>query len=674
MAVSDKIQTLPQPSPPPPQPEGSPAGPTGKPSAGRAGWFWVPLVLLFAFLLASFPARNTDLWAHLAAGRDLAGGAFPSAAGNTWLYDLTSYLLYQALGGPGLVLGKAVLVVGIALVLLRLSRAGPGWWVPAFCTGLALLAMSTRLLLQPATVSYLFLALTLWFLWSAEEGPKTALPPWPLILLFVVWANTDTWFVLGLAVVALAYLGQALDGTAPEAGRLRGLLLRAFSLAILAAVCLLNPAHVHAFTLPHELAWLAPAAASVPRLTSPFQPAYFTPGLGLSPAGLAYFPLLGLGLLSFFLNPPWVRGQGRWQWFLPWLGLALLGALEARAVPFFAVVGGPALAANLQAFFARRPEADRAPGFAVQALAGVLGLAFLLCAWPGWLQAPPHEPRRCTVIVPASLKEGAVVVARWHQEGKLGPDSHGLHLSPDSAEAFAWFCPQDKAVLDRPLVSALRGDENAPDDWPQRMRAAGVDHVLVYETHSGQREVILDRLFADPEQWPLLHLEGELVIFGWRDPQRPASGKFRDWQMDLDRLAFHPTEDEEAPAAGPEQTSPGPKSWWEAFYKPRPYSDKRTTGTPLPGWRPRRPACGAAWRPSRGPAGWSMPTAASSWSAPGCPGRGMGEACRSSTGWRWGCIGGMSSSGTTCPRPFSTWRSGPPAGPWRSTLGMPGPT
>ena len=37
--------------------------------AGRGRWLAPLFLALFAGLLASFPARNTDVWLHLAAGR-----------------------------------------------------------------------------------------------------------------------------------------------------------------------------------------------------------------------------------------------------------------------------------------------------------------------------------------------------------------------------------------------------------------------------------------------------------------------------------------------------------------------------------------------------------------------------------------------------------------------------
>src|SRR5687767_11568996 len=96
------------------EPTPTPAQASGVPSAGRlprggadtvAPRWQTPLLVLFiatfAFLLGSFPARNSDLWWHLAAGRDVARGQLPfdrsvlpsadPTAGPTWLYDLLSY-------------------------------------------------------------------------------------------------------------------------------------------------------------------------------------------------------------------------------------------------------------------------------------------------------------------------------------------------------------------------------------------------------------------------------------------------------------------------------------------------------------------------------------------------------------------------------------------------------
>jgi hypothetical protein len=566
---------------------------------------WAILVSSLAFLLASFPARNSDLWIHLATGRSLLQGsgppdtntplAPPLLASHTWLYDLLCYGLYAVLGGPGLVLVKALLVVGLALVLMHLSGGGRGWWLPAVCTALALLAMSTRLLLQPATLSYLLLALTFWLLrdrgirrnndpslagaaawWRSLASASGLWSCWPLLILFVLWVNLDSGFLLGLATVALVELGLLLDALQKEETASTGFRFRLHpvSFLLLVGVCLLNPAHVHAFALP---------AFTSGAVTSPFEGAYLA-SLGMSPAALAYFPLLLLSFFSFVLNLP----RWHWQRFLPWLGLALLSVFQARAVPFFAVVAGPMLAWNLQELLAHyhlgdretRRQGDketRRQGFKERqfafnllvSLSPCLLVFLLLAAWPGWLQTPPFEPRRWAVEPPPSLERSAAATRRWHEEGKLGPEARGLHLSAETAQAYAWFCPEEKGLVDDGLAAAVRGLPGAPDDGEARLRAAGINHVILYDSDRGRLLAALDRLLADPERWPLLYLEGDVAVFGWRDPRSANRDPFAGWQLNLNHLAFHAAEVRKAPPKQPEQ-DPEPRAWWEAFWKPAP--------------------------------------------------------------------------------------------------------
>ncbi|MFO0846746.1 MAG: hypothetical protein U0797_31015, partial [Gemmataceae bacterium] len=90
----------------------------GRPSRPEAGIASGLFVAVFGLLLGSFPARNPDLWGHLAAGRALAGGGI-DRLGPTWLYDLVSYGVYLAGGGAGLVAVKAAAVAALGLLLLR---------------------------------------------------------------------------------------------------------------------------------------------------------------------------------------------------------------------------------------------------------------------------------------------------------------------------------------------------------------------------------------------------------------------------------------------------------------------------------------------------------------------------------------------------------------------------
>jgi tetratricopeptide (TPR) repeat protein len=558
-------------------------------SRQRIGWAALLFAAVFAFLLASFPARNSDVWVHLAAGRSLAHGEYASAEaarsspglrGNlTPIYDLVVYGVYSLGGGFALVFGKALAVGAIGLILVLLSRAGSGWWTATVCTALALLAMGARLLLQPAILSCLFLALTFWFVRRRPDASavqrSSFLPPWPLALLFLIWVNVDGWFILGLGTVAFVWLGEILDYAGGETRRqgdkeigegvLSFSLRRLVSLALLTAVCLFNASGVYAFAAaPGLMGWSGAQAAG--QVASPFQKDYFA-AVGVNAASLAYFPLLGLSLLSFLLNLP------RWNWrrFLPWLGLALVSAVQARAVPFFAVAAGPALAWNLQEFLVRHPLRIRPrERIALSFLASLLFIGVLVSAWPGWLQLPPYEPRRWAVELPPSVARGATTIRSWRDDKKLGPDARGLHLSAETANAFAWFCPEEKAALDGGLASAILADQEGKEEWTQRPRVAGANHLIVYDSDHGRLSSILDPLLADPVQWPLLYAEGDLAVFGWRDPD--ATGKadpFWKLELNLNQLAFDPAPDKKAPPR-PSAVKPEAPPFWDAFWKPAP--------------------------------------------------------------------------------------------------------
>jgi hypothetical protein len=332
-----------------------------------------------AFLLASFPARNSDAWRHLATGRALLQGSYhfgtdPFAyttngvywANPSWLADVLAYGLYQAVGGTGLVILKALLIALLAGVMLRTCwRRGAG--LPAaLAVALAFVALIPYLALRPTCLSYLFLGLTCYWLerTSGRAPAADARPDWrralgdygALLVLFVLWANLDEWFLLGPLTLGLAFLGTLLQparaGAPADRGRVASL-----GLATLAglAVCLLNPHHFHVFRLPAVFglsgAKVAEDILGPGQVISPFQ-LEFLGGRSFA-AAVAYYLMALLGLLSFVVN----LGAIRWGRAVIWLAFFALSAYRAAAVPFFAVVAGPTLALNVLDYAARRRAA-----------------------------------------------------------------------------------------------------------------------------------------------------------------------------------------------------------------------------------------------------------------------------------------------------------------------------
>jgi hypothetical protein len=473
--------------------------------ARRRAWvldgIQVLLVLALAFLSASFPIRNSDLFLHMGTGKLLVEGKYtfgtdpfsvnpPDAAwvNHSWLFDVGSYGLFSATDAEGLVLFKAMLVVALACVMLLIRRAGQPLWVPAVCTALALLAISTRMLFQPLVLSYVFLALTLFILTLRSTHPavtgKNGEKPsflarfgaWPyrlytLPILFALWANFDAWFILGPVVVGLYLLGELLQESlspvprgpdAPVAGEGRRMIL---VLILGVAACLLNPHHYHVFAIPTEISpTLAPEIRGDKQLEqmfwSPWQGEYFSrAGLSHSVADMAYYPLLVLSFLSFLAN----LGSWRWGRGLIWAAFAALSAYHARSIPLFAIIAGPIMALNFQdAVLARQmgkrpalmPAKTSAWPLAGRVLSALLLAILVAAAWPGWLHGFPDDPVAerhrvgFNLDADAALVETAQQLARWRQEGKITGEQNAFNVHPDAANYLAFYCPEEKTFFD----------------------------------------------------------------------------------------------------------------------------------------------------------------------------------------------------------------------------------
>jgi hypothetical protein len=510
------------------------------------------LVVVLAFLAASFAVRNGDFWFHLATGRLLAQKQFTFGADpfayttqgfywthHAWLYDRILYALYGSIDGAGLVLVKALLVASLAWLLMRLRRPGGIGWLPAACTALAVLAMSPRLLLQPACVSYVFFGLSFWLL-AQPHLDESALPDnkhyLHLPLLFILWVNLDEWFLLGPLLIILFWVGERLQGCSRMPGWLAPAGL---------AACLVNPHGYHAFTLPAELSpvtWASGLRHDVrfqQMFASPWQSnTYLQAAAWQNASALAYFALIALGLISFHLRREALRG---WR-FLVWACFGLLAAWQMRTIPFFAIVAGPITAINLQDFGAdwrgSRPRMSLVGRLAL--LLGVLGLISL--AWPGWLQGYGRSDRHVAwdVQPDSSLRRAAEALHSLRTQGKLRDGERVFALDPEVAQYSAWFCPGERHFFDHryPLFpqaarefevvcQALNGDRageeesGAQADWRQILRDHNVGVVVLYDPDTPRLRASEQCLAGDPQHWVLLGVAGRALFFGWKEA-RPS--------------------------------------------------------------------------------------------------------------------------------------------------------
>jgi hypothetical protein len=594
---------------------------------GLRGDIWIiPLVLALAFLAVSFPARNSDLWLHLASGRLLSErkavfGADPFAyttsqvywANHSWLFDLGIYRLYNLMDGPGLVILKAALATILAMLLLSIRRPGSSFYLPIVCTTLAIVAAARYTLVQPVFVSSFLLGLTLWLLWKqpsdSEQSSSRPLSASHILLLVVcaLWANVDDWFLLGPLMIALFWLGGRIEGKS---------VVPAWLIPAAFAACLLNPHTYHVFMLPADISpvtWTSGLRSDVR-----YQGLFASPwpewlrGVKELHVGdsSAYVVLMVLGALSFLLNPQALRSRR----LVLWLPFAILAALQARLIPFFVVAAAPVTALNLQDFMAARAEADariqgvkgtkREIRFLLLALSpcflAVCLPALAALAWLGALSGYAREERHVawSVQPDPSLEQTAEVLRMWRSEGLLKDGERVFALAPEMGSYAAWFDPGETQFLDQrfSLFGPVAADFEAvclalqPDldssgsalsrkkrehgrDWRQVFKDYGVA-VAVYHDRDQRRLLrVLNRVLADSATWTLLNISGQALIVGWNEA-RP--GGFGSLAWSPDQIAFGPYDrrvQREAPAApeqGPEHLPPAARDITDRLIGPPP--------------------------------------------------------------------------------------------------------
>ncbi len=532
---------------------------------------------VLVFLATLTPASDTDLWWHLAAGREmLARGSFLtsdpftlSAAGRPWidlhwLFQLSVYGIYQWFGLTGLVVAKALLVTAGALVLLAVVERGTT--AAAVARPLFVLAMGAAMffarhlvLVRPVVFTLVFLALFVWLLegFARGDNPRRL---WWLPVLQVIWVNSQGLFALGPAVILCYAVGGALGqrlGTRelPERGARRLFAVTALCLA----VCLLTPYGVAGLLLPIKLLLrLAPSdsnvfSANIAENVPPWVLQRSAPGL-MAPFHWA----LGLVGASFIV----ARRQvliGRTLLVLAFAGLALLANRNVLlffwlATPIAVLNVAPALARVLDGLAARGRTGAVKYGGAAAALTGFAGLLALIGV------ARAHET---AIAQPAPFRVPAAAVQHLPAQppaGRAGrvftADHYGGYLT--------WaLYPRYLPFIDTRLVLHT-GDEyeeflgllDNPERWDEWQRRQQFDHVLVPSAFPDRYLGLIRHLAASPD-WRLVFTDGTQVLFshspgGWTRPgSRGCGGGARN---------------------------PGPSGW--ARLGPR---RARTCGPPAPG-------------------------------------------------------------------------------------------
>lgn len=618
---------------PPDAPETPAVADAAKPATwpawfGGADFTLAVFTLVLAFLAASFVARNSDLFLQLAAGQRLLAGTYTpgsdpfsyTAADRPWvnhslLFQVGCHLLYSG-NGAALVALKAVFVAAAFGLVIAIRKPAFPLWPWAAVAAVGVVASAPYLHLRPLVGSVFLLAVTLLLLFRLPHAAGSWRFPAAIGVTFWVWANTDEWFFIGPAALALVLVGELIQrrgraAPAPEGGEPPPeeplavqpdvpTLAKALAVGVLA--CMLNPNHVRVWQLPFELTGPRELTADLrfkQQLLAPFDSFYTNnAALGYNHNGLCFAVLFVAGGAALGL----AGGRVRLALVALWVGFAGLALATVFAIPFLALVAVPVVAGHLNALSARAALSTwgdprtrflllGSGGGRVVSLLAVLAACVL--AVPGWVHPPVNNAafaRRVAWAVepePAMVR-GAEQLDAWRTSGQLPPGVHGFGTSLEFANYCALYAPGEKVFANgrfnhhrpelgdfltvRVGLGLVTTDEKPdPKALPDALQKNSAAYVVVYSgpgDSAGLRRSAAnaaDVMWRTPANWSAWYLDGRTTISGWRAAEGTGGPAFDALRVDPVARAFGPG-GERLPQASV-QPVPPPAGWEEAFLR-----------------------------------------------------------------------------------------------------------
>jgi hypothetical protein len=540
---------------------------TAKPSPKTPDWSRILLGLIFllpavlVFLLVYFPETDTDLWWHLAAGRQMVRShgllwvdPFSTSSGGQawtnghWLFQLLVLLLYSAWGLAGLVAGKAFVCAGAAVLLVKIAcddlRQRLVVANPMSSSALQLLAVliivgtiapaRQLVLLRPVVLTLLGLSL---FFWRLERYRRDR--RWSSLIVLVpvqlVWTNIQPLGILGPAMVVCYFVGELLNARlAPwlwpgqsvplarrELGHLAGAAL------LLLGVCWVTPYGWSAVTLPWRLLERIDTLGSdlfVYNISENVPPWILE---RLDPSPLALFKwVAALSFASFFVGLRRPLVLARLIMLSAFFGLALLAN---RNVLLFCWFAGALTVLNLLALlspdhhgFDHQHNPRHLSGWPARGIVtlSVTALAFWITALLVAIhdQAPASEP--------APFRVPTEAVAKLKASGITGP----LFNSVRYGGYLAWqLDPQTKPYIDGRFILRTPGqfaDYLALLDHPERFASFARQHhlhtVLLPTAFPDRYRPLVCWLYRQKE-WRLIYTDGTQTLFVRSRPGSPTA-------------------------------------------------------------------------------------------------------------------------------------------------------
>lgn len=299
---------------------------------------FVLLLFISIFVMAVRAPVDTDMWWHLAAGRQmwhshsiLSEDPFSHTVlgkrwtNHSWLSQLIFYALYKLGGLQAIALATALAITLAWWVAYRQTEGNP--YVRGFSLLLAALASSVMWTPRPLIFTFLLFAVLNFLL---ERGRRNSRWLWLLPPLFMLWGNLHAGYIGGFVLLGCRLLGLLLEMLG--ARRFDGKVVR---LAGICALCigaiLINPHGYKVLLYPFATVKVGPLRKYIQEWTSPdFHQLFVQPFIWLL---LATFGAVGF-------SGQRMRGDE----FIPLAVFCYLSLIACRNIPLFALVAGPILA------------------------------------------------------------------------------------------------------------------------------------------------------------------------------------------------------------------------------------------------------------------------------------------------------------------------------------------
>lgn len=303
-------------------------------------------VLGAVLLIGLAPKLDTDLWWHLKDGAYIwAHHSIPAHdfysftyAGHAWtdhewLTELLLYGLYSAAGLWGTIVAFAIVIcVTYGLVFLRMADSGINRFLALFVLVFAFVSASATWGARPQMLSLLFLAVyglvVDRFIRTRDRRLLIALP-----VLMLFWTNLHGGWILGLVVLFISLIGEALNRRRGHEGALEAADLKALTVAVLLTVAatFLNPYGIQQVLYP--LVWIFPTAYS--NVLNEWVSSDFH-----QPVFMVFEAMLLLLIVTMYVG----RARLNWTHLLMILAFTHLALSQSRNVAVWSVVVSPLLA------------------------------------------------------------------------------------------------------------------------------------------------------------------------------------------------------------------------------------------------------------------------------------------------------------------------------------------